>query len=132
MNSSAEVIYPLLNELAAEISRIPGVAKIVLFGSYAKGTQTPESDIDIAVFFDSDKTCFLDEYRALSKLCASFTQDVQIQAFGLYELEDPSGIVEEIAASGIELPMDDPSLRRTRGWKEFSSTVPKQAIPKLA
>lgn len=131
MNGTAEVILPLLNELAAEISCIPGVAKIVLFGSYAKGTQTPESDIDIAVFFDSDKTCFIDEYRALSKICSSFTQDVQVQAFGLYELSDPSGIVEEIVTFGIELPID-PSLRRTRGWKEYSSTVPKQAIPKLA
>ncbi|MGI6151539.1 MAG: nucleotidyltransferase family protein [Christensenellales bacterium] len=131
MISKAEVLYPLINELAAEISRIPGVAKIMLFGSYAKGTQTPESDIDIAVFFDLDKTCFLNEYRALSKLCCSFTQDVQIQAFGLYELDDPSGIVEEIVAFGIELPIDQ-SLRRTRVWKEYSSTVPKQAIPKLA
>ncbi|MGI6191961.1 MAG: nucleotidyltransferase family protein [Christensenellales bacterium] len=131
MTSTAEIIHPLIHELAAEISRIPGVAKIVLFGSYAKGTQTPESDIDIAVFFDLDKTNFLNEYRALSKICCSFSQDVQVQAFGLNELEDPNGIVEEIVAFGIEIPIDS-SPRRTRGWKEYSSTVPTQAIPKLA
>ena len=131
MTSPAEVLCPLVDELAAGISQVPGVAKIVLFGSYAKGTQTPESDIDIAVFFDLDKTCFLNEYRVLSKICCSFSEDVQVQAFGLYELDDPSGIGEEIVAFGVELPIDK-SPRRTRAWKEYSSTVPKRVIPRLA
>lgn len=131
MTEYTEVFSPILSELASGISKMPGVAKIILFGSYAKGTQTPESDIDIAVFFDLDKTCFLSEYRALSKLCCSYTEDVQVQVFGVSELDDPSGIIEEIVACGVELPLEK-SPRRTRTWKEYSSTAPKRAIPKLA
>ncbi len=130
MTSPAEVLCPLVDELAAGISQVPGVAKIVLSARMPRHPN-PESDIDIAVFFDLDKTCFLNEYRVLSKICCSFSEDVQVQAFGLYELDDPSGIVEEIVAFGVELPIDK-SPRRTRAWKEYSSTVPKRVIPRLA
>ena len=37
---------------AKEISKIRGVSAVYLFGSYAKGTQRPYSDIDICVITD--------------------------------------------------------------------------------
>ncbi|HOP11198.1 MAG TPA: nucleotidyltransferase domain-containing protein [Oscillospiraceae bacterium] len=82
---------------------LEGVAKIVLFGSYAKGTANAQSDIDIAVFFDIKKNCLLDEYRKLVNICTDPEKEIQVQAFTLDELEDPCGIVEEIVHHGIEL-----------------------------
>ena len=87
------------------IAEIPGVCKIVLYGSYAKGTQTETSDIDLAVFFASDKPCLLDEYRQLVRLVSGLGVDVQVQAFHAFELIDPCGIIEEILTFGIELPL---------------------------
>jgi len=82
---------------------MPGVACIFLFGSMAKGTQTDESDIDLAVFFDLDKTCFLDEYREITKICTTPLADIQAQVFSAAELREPCGIVEEITAYGVSL-----------------------------
>lgn len=87
------------------IARIPGVCKIVLYGSYAKGTQTETSDIDLAVFFAIEKPCLLDEYRQLVRLVSGTGMDVQVQAFHAFELNDPCGIIEEILTFGIELPL---------------------------
>ena len=87
-----------------EAGRLPGAEKVVVFGSYAKGTQGPDSDLDVAVFFDDDGTPFLARHRALTHLCVNPHIDIQIQAFSSSELDAPCGIVEEIVKYGIELP----------------------------
>ncbi|HNX14555.1 MAG TPA: nucleotidyltransferase domain-containing protein [Oscillospiraceae bacterium] len=93
----------LVSRCIEKISELKGVAKIMLFGSYAKGTANAQSDIDIAVFFDINKECLLDEYRKLVKICTDPEKEIQVQAFTLDELEDPCGIIEEITDYGIEL-----------------------------
>ena len=93
----------LVTRCIEQMRALEGVAKIVLFGSYAKGTANAQSDIDIAVFFDNKKTCLLDEYRKLVRICTDPEKEIQVQAFTLDELEDPCGIIEEIADHGIEL-----------------------------
>ena len=93
----------LVSRCIEQMKHLEGVAKIVLFGSYAKGTANEQSDIDIAVFFDVKKNCLLDEYRKLVKICTDPKKEIQVQAFTLDELDDPCGIVEEITSHGIEL-----------------------------
>ena len=93
----------LVSRCVEQMKSLEGVAKIVLFGSYAKGTANAQSDIDIAVFFDIQKTCLLDEYRKLVKICTDPEKEIQVQAFTLDELENPCGIIEEIADHGIDL-----------------------------
>ncbi|MEA4823826.1 MAG: nucleotidyltransferase domain-containing protein [Clostridiaceae bacterium] len=87
----------------ARISALPGVEKIILFGSYAKHTQNAESDLDLAVFFNTDKVCLLEEYRSLVKICASTEENIEVQAFRTNELCDPCGIIGEITEFGVEL-----------------------------
>ena len=86
--------------------QLPRASRIILFGSYAKGTQSEESDVDLAVFFDTEKESLLDEYRALVGICRSSELDIQIQAFHISELDEPCGIIEEIANYGVELTAD--------------------------
>jgi len=45
--------------------------RIVLFGSYAKGTNRPESDMDVLIItgFDGDKAMFLRRARQLAMGC---------------------------------------------------------------
>ena len=95
----------LISDIIKDIALLPGVSRVILYGSYAKGTQTRESDVDLAVFFDLEKDCLLDEYRKLVHICANPELDVQVQAFHDYELRDPCGIIEEIVAFGREMPL---------------------------
>ncbi len=48
-SSILPAIPPVVHALVSRISDFPGVRKVILYGSRAKGTQTPVSDIDIAV-----------------------------------------------------------------------------------
>jgi len=43
-------------KLRAELERLYGarLKQLILYGSYARGTQTPDSDIDVAVVLDGD------------------------------------------------------------------------------
>lgn len=92
-----------LERKIARINGLPGVVKIILYGSYAKDMPNMDSDIDLAVFFSEDKPCFLEEYRRLVKICNCPEVDYQVQAFSIRELQDPCGIIEEIVEYGVEL-----------------------------
>lgn len=112
MRSDWETIDPrvrrLLVRISGSIAALPGVEKIVLYGSYAKGTSTKESDIDLAVFFRDGGNPLLEEYRRLARICATPEFDIQVQPFLSSELEAPCGIVEEIDMYGVELPLCPP------------------------
>ncbi len=92
-----------MSECCTKISALPDVHKIVLFGSYAKGIAEPESDIDLAVFFDTEDDCLLRQYHELARICANTQVDIQVQPFHAYELLQPCGIIEEVVTYGIEL-----------------------------
>ena len=93
----------LLNETIRRIAEIPEVERIILFGSYAKGTPSDQSDIDLAVFFQTQESCLLKEYRQLSRICRNPVLDIQVQAFDTLELREPCGIMEEIVGFGVTL-----------------------------
>ena len=89
--------------ICEKISMLPDVERIVLFGSYAKGSAEPDSDVDLAVFFHVQDKCLLAQYRALCRICANPELDIQAQPFHAYELLQPCGIIEEIVTYGVEL-----------------------------
>ena len=49
---------PLLEEITDKIVKAVFPKKIAFFGSYANGTQTADSDVDIFVEIDNDKNIF--------------------------------------------------------------------------
>ena len=59
------VNYNLEKEIVEEIYEIskkyPGIKKIVLFGSRARGDNSPKSDIDLAVYSNSTLVDFIDD-----------------------------------------------------------------------
>jgi predicted nucleotidyltransferase len=75
------------------------VTKVILFGSYAKGTAREDSDIDVAVVFKSIDGDYLDVITRLSKI----RRDVEhrIEPVALEELNDQSGFLKEITKSGV-------------------------------
>jgi len=56
----------LLEEIVAALAQIPGVAAVVLGGSYARGTAMPESDVDLGLYYAADAPFRLDDVRAVA------------------------------------------------------------------
>lgn len=80
----------------------PGIAQVVVFGSYAKGTQTALSDLDVAAFISAAAgENLLPYFRALTKICLQAPIEIQVQVFSETELLSPCGIVEEIVKYGV-------------------------------
>jgi len=74
---------------------------IVLFGSYAKGTYTANSDIDIAVVVDAITGDFLDLSKKLNRLTRGI--DNRIEPILLLSNNDPSGFLSTVLSTGIPL-----------------------------
>lgn len=88
------------------ISRIIPIDKAILFGSYAKGNYSVDSDIDLAIFSsyfdDKDR---LESFRLLFLEAMEFPFDIQPQPFTKDEMLKPDGIVTEIINTGVEIKM---------------------------
>lgn len=52
MVKTTEQVLGLLQEAKPELSREFGVTRLALFGSYARGQQREDSDVDVLVDFD--------------------------------------------------------------------------------
>ncbi len=96
-------VAQLLHRLRTAFLAYSWVDRVVLYGSFAKGCWREDSDIDLAVFLSPGTPCGLAQYITLSRLCRSADYDIQIQVFSVDELELPCGIVEEVAAYGVDL-----------------------------
>jgi predicted nucleotidyltransferase len=90
------------------------VYKIILFGSYANGTATENSDIDLAVILDTEefaKTCDerLDRKRPINKsireIRKDYAMDIIVYSRGEFEYLDKkeSDFVREIKNTGKEI-----------------------------
>lgn len=89
------------------------VSHVILFGSYSKGTYSPQSDIDVAVFIHNWVPSVHAVYRLLSKICARYDADIQLQVFYEEELTDPVGIIEEIVQYGKDITHISPVKQLT-------------------
>jgi predicted nucleotidyltransferase len=88
--------------------------KVILFGSYAKGTATEDSDIDLAVVLDTDKFAksFKDRTnrglsvsKALLEINRLYAMDIIVYSKGEFEYLDKieSNFVKELKNTGIEI-----------------------------
>lgn len=57
----------LARRLADRLVRLPGVAAVVLGGSRARGTATPESDVDLGLYYDPATPPSIDALNALAR-----------------------------------------------------------------
>ena len=80
------------------------VEKVILFGSYAKGTYREDSDIDLAIVSPNFKEEDCIENMTLLLCKANILKaDIQTIPFSVEEYNEPKGIMEEILNTGIEL-----------------------------
>ncbi|SCG84176.1 nucleotidyltransferase [Proteiniborus sp. DW1] len=72
--------------------------KIVLYGSYAKGTNNENSDIDIAIIVDEVKGSFLEKEARLYKIRRNI--DSNIEPILIEKNSDRSGFLNHILSYG--------------------------------
>src|SRR5215469_9422937 len=67
--SSAQI--EVLSMLAFRLSEIPGVAAVVLGGSYARGTARSDSDLDVGIYYSEHALPNIDAVRHCAELVSS-------------------------------------------------------------
>ena len=83
---------------APEVRKVLSPCAIIMYGSYAKGKATLESDIDIAVIFNGCHGNWLKDSALLWKLTRSVSSC--IEPILLDRAQDPSGFAQEIISTG--------------------------------
>ena len=97
-------ILKSVEEYIKEISKHYKIQEVYLFGSYAKGTNNEESDIDIAIFSkDFREETKIENMSFLLIKTSGLGIDLQPQAFTVEDYQNPEGVVKEILNTGIEL-----------------------------
>lgn len=80
------------------------VVAIILFGSYAKGTEHEDSDIDIAIITDDIKTDKFDEEVKLTLLRRNIDNRIEPHIISITDYEnDETPFVVEVKNTGIKV-----------------------------
>ncbi len=96
----SEKIYTLeeIRDILYDILKNFAVKKAILFGSYAKNTQTPKSDIDLVI--DSEgKLLNIYFYGLLEDLVQKLNKNVDL--FEISEIQKNSKIYNDIQNEGV-------------------------------
>lgn len=93
-----EQVIGIAKEYSEKVRIHMDIKKVILFGSHAKGSSKPDSDIDIAVIVDEITGDYLSLATSLFKLTRNI--DDRIEPVLLEEADDRSGFLEEVIKTG--------------------------------
>ena len=97
-------IIDLINNFIDLVKDDIKIEKVILFGSYAKGSYNKDSDIDLAIISpDFKEEDCIDNMSILLCIASKLKADIQTLPFSIEEYEEPIGIMEEILKTGVEL-----------------------------
>ena len=100
---STEII-DIVDKYVEIVSKNYDVIAIILFGSYAKGTQREDSDIDIAIITDDIKTDKFDEEVNLMQLRNNIDYRIEPHIISVTDYEnDETPFVVEVKNTGIKV-----------------------------
>jgi len=100
-----ENIDNAIREYISELNKEIPVQKAVLFGSYARGNYTKDSDVDLAIFSDYfEDTSRIDGIKFLLSRARKYVQmDFQPIPFTYRDYIERDGFVAEVLKEGIEI-----------------------------
>ncbi|MDR1803981.1 MAG: nucleotidyltransferase domain-containing protein [Treponema sp.] len=106
MAADIEAITAIIQQYIADVKKAMPIDKVYLYGSYAKGTQRKNSDIDLCFFsqaFESRRS--LDILTELFYLKIKYDKDLLIEpnAFPTSELYNDNPFVKEVLRTGREI-----------------------------
>lgn len=96
-----EAVINKLKEYKSLLSQHYKVVSLFLYGSYSRGSQREDSDIDVAVVVSELEGDYLAYTTLLWKLRSEI--DSRIEPVLFEAGKDPSGFLEQIRAHGIEI-----------------------------
>mgnify|MGYP005776216477 CR=1 FL=1 len=95
-------ILDIVKEYVQEISKYYKVQEVYLFGSYAKGTNNEDSDIDVAIIINSNENTF----DLLVELMM-YTEDIDLRIephpIKVKDFEEGNPFVQEILETGLKV-----------------------------
>lgn len=92
----------MAKQYARAVSRHYDVKKVIMFGSYVKGTNREDSDIDLAIVLNSGRNLF-DIQTELMKLRTDDALFIEPHPFYLPDFSPSDPVVSEIIKTGIEI-----------------------------
>ena len=96
-----------MTKLIADYFKTQPVVKAWLFGSFARGEETPESDIDILVQYD-DAARISEKKLETSNDCSTYSSMRHVLVHGYYKIR-PNQLWETIA---VDIPQLKPTIER--------------------
>lgn len=97
-------IVDIIDRYIAVVKENYNIVAIILFGSYAKGTEHKDSDIDIAVITDDIKTDIFDEEVRLMILRKGIDYRIEPHIITVADYEnDETPFVVEVKNTGIKV-----------------------------
>jgi predicted nucleotidyltransferase len=106
MAADTENVTNIIQQYIADVKKAMPIDKVYLYGSYAKGAQRENSDIDLCFFsqaFESSRS--LDILTELFYLKIKYDKDILIEpnAFPTSELYSDDPFVKEVLRTGREI-----------------------------
>ena len=106
MAADIETIKPIVKQYISDVKNVMPIDKVYLYGSWAKGTQQENSDVDICFFsraFEAKSS--LDVLTDLFYLKVKYDGDLLIEpnAFPTSELYNDNPFVKEVIRTGFEI-----------------------------
>ena len=99
-----KAIANIVDRYIAIVKENYDVVAIILFGSYAKGTEHKDSDIDIAVITDDIKTDIFDEEVKMTLLRRKIDSRIEPHIISVSDYEnDETPFVVEVKNTGIKV-----------------------------
>ena len=95
-------ILKSVEEYIKEISKYYNIQEVYLFGSYAKGTNHEDCDIDIAIIINSDNNLF-DVMVELMMLTKNIDLRIEPHPIRVTDFEEGNPFVQEIIDTGIKV-----------------------------
>jgi len=103
-----EAVIQAVSEYVQDVANAMPISKAVLFGSYAKGTASEYSDVDICFFMDDfGNQRKVDVVAKLLGLTHNYnTIYIEPRAFHTAEIGNGNPFVNEVLATGKEIPIE--------------------------
>ena len=100
-DSGKRLVYEKIKRYIEELERNQiKVWRLYLYGSYAKGTHTADSDIDLAVFLDKDDIDGFEEDVQLMRLRWNIDVKIEPHSFARPDFDEANPYIKEITETG--------------------------------
>jgi predicted nucleotidyltransferase len=105
MPLNLKIVCELVQNFANEVRNQFPVSKVILYGSYAKGTATEESDVDVCFFLPNinDDNWFDISMQIFNLSHEYLDVSIEPRIYNVNDLEEDNFFLKEVLRTGIEI-----------------------------